>query len=407
MDLIERARKYVDRLDAAVSGANGHSTTFHVAVILVQGFALDEGDAWMILNEYNSRCMPPWSEKELRHKLRQAEKAKSKEPRGWLVGKDRWRPSEERRKELGPALPPEVPKARYVPESLARLAEPLLGVVDLIWLANRSYVDPATVDGAGFLRELYDGERERVLVFSEANRYGMPVSQGEGMWPVEALPKRGRCGVWYLAAPVDGKFRETGEKDEDGKPKVSRRNGQCVVSWRWMVVESDEAPVREWLAGIARLPVRVAALYTSGGRSVHALLRTPARTKEEWDEYRDGLRPALITLGADPGCMSAVRLTRLPGCLREGTSKGGRYVKFPKAEEQKLLYLDPRADSRPLCDMPVLRDVESDWVGLARAGVADADETRGEWIAEGLRFYARRSVRCREELAIFERTRFE
>ena len=216
------------------------------------------------------------------------------------------------------------------------------------------------------------------------------------MWPVDAvLPESGVTGVFYMAAPVDGRWRENG-LDREGKVKLSRRTGECVVSWRWMVVESDEAPAGAWLAALARLPLKIAALYTSGGRSVHALVRTPARTKEEWDGFKAELRSALLTLGADPGCMSAVRLTRLPGCFRKN-----------KGRLQKLLYLDPRADGRPLCELPVLRDVEQLWCGHAAAGPADADETGGRWIEEGLGYYASRSLRCREALTVWRSNREE
>lgn len=408
IDLIERARRYVEKLDPAVSGSNGHAATYHVAVVLVQGFCLDESSAWLLLNEYNARCAPAWSEKELRHKMRQAHKAHSKFGRGWLVKASDWKPNERARNELSHALPPEVPRAKFVPDSLAKFARPMTGVVDLLWLANRSWIDPAMVSTADFFAELYDKEREKVLVFSKTNAKGMPVSQGEAVWPDDDMPKTGRHGVWYLAAPVDGKWRETGEKDADGNAKLSRRNGQCVMSWRWMVIESDEAPLKEWLAAIARIPLRIAALYTSGGRSVHALIKTGARTKQEWDDFRDEIKPALVTLGADPGCMSAVRLTRLPGAMREGkTGKDGVYQRFPQGMLQKLLYFDPRADGRPISELPVLRNVVADWCKLAMGGVADSDETRGQWIADGLSYYAPRSGEIREMLAKFEVERLQ
>lgn len=34
---------------------------------------------------YNQRCQPPWSQKELRHKFSEAQKAKHREPRGHLL----------------------------------------------------------------------------------------------------------------------------------------------------------------------------------------------------------------------------------------------------------------------------------------------------------------------------------
>lgn len=67
-----RAQAYAARIPAAVSGAGGHNQTFSAAVALVHGFGLTESDAWPILQRYNSRCTPPWSEAELRHKLTSA-----------------------------------------------------------------------------------------------------------------------------------------------------------------------------------------------------------------------------------------------------------------------------------------------------------------------------------------------
>lgn len=73
-DIVERASRYVARMPAAVSGARGHDRTYHVACVLVLGFGLDDSDAMAVLLEYNQRCEPPWSEKELQHKIDGAKK---------------------------------------------------------------------------------------------------------------------------------------------------------------------------------------------------------------------------------------------------------------------------------------------------------------------------------------------
>jgi hypothetical protein len=74
----------------AVSGNHGHDATFAVAVTLRHGFALSKAAAWPIMREFNARCEPPWSEKELEHKLDSAEKVtRHPKPRGHLLG-ERW-----------------------------------------------------------------------------------------------------------------------------------------------------------------------------------------------------------------------------------------------------------------------------------------------------------------------------
>jgi hypothetical protein len=59
----------------AIEGSDGSTTAFNVARRLFD-FCLSDAEAWELLCEYNERCQPPWSEKELRHKLASASKAR-------------------------------------------------------------------------------------------------------------------------------------------------------------------------------------------------------------------------------------------------------------------------------------------------------------------------------------------
>lgn len=74
IDVVERARRYVAKLPAAVSGSGGHNQTFRVACVLVIGFDLTTDDAYSLMVEYNHRCQPQWSERELQHKIQSANK---------------------------------------------------------------------------------------------------------------------------------------------------------------------------------------------------------------------------------------------------------------------------------------------------------------------------------------------
>ncbi|MFZ5828805.1 MAG: hypothetical protein ACOY3P_01890, partial [Planctomycetota bacterium] len=82
-DITERAARYLDTIPPAVSGQGGHNVTFHAACSLVLGFQLSPEDAYPLLAAWNERCQPPWSERELWHKLRQAD-AKT-DTRGYLL----------------------------------------------------------------------------------------------------------------------------------------------------------------------------------------------------------------------------------------------------------------------------------------------------------------------------------
>lgn len=74
-DLVIRAREYLKTIEGAVSGSNGHAATFRVACVLTQKFGLPIEQAYPLLLEWNEKCDPPWTAKELRHKLEDAEKA--------------------------------------------------------------------------------------------------------------------------------------------------------------------------------------------------------------------------------------------------------------------------------------------------------------------------------------------
>jgi putative DNA primase/helicase len=72
-EIMARAERYVDAMPAAIEGHRGHDATYAAATALVNGFGLDEPTALDILHRrYNPRCEPLWSDRELRHKVRDA-----------------------------------------------------------------------------------------------------------------------------------------------------------------------------------------------------------------------------------------------------------------------------------------------------------------------------------------------
>jgi replicative DNA helicase len=82
--LMDRAAKYLAKMDASVSGSSGHNTAWRAACAMVHGFGLAAGQALQLLGgEWNARCNPPWSQKELLHKVKQASAAPGQ--RGYLA----------------------------------------------------------------------------------------------------------------------------------------------------------------------------------------------------------------------------------------------------------------------------------------------------------------------------------
>ena len=81
---VDRARQYVAAIPPAISGQHGDVHTFRVCCRVVRGFALADDEALDVLREWNSRCEPPWSDRELMDKLSRAHRY-GREPIGSLL----------------------------------------------------------------------------------------------------------------------------------------------------------------------------------------------------------------------------------------------------------------------------------------------------------------------------------
>lgn len=219
------------------------------------------------------------------------------------------------------------------------------------WMAERSVVDVAKCSSEEFLGYIFRKE-ERALVFTSFYSQGDFVCwQGHGTYRLSkdrqvravpsALPKGSKEGVWFLSNPVSGKWEINPARQKEGKTEWTRRSEINATGFRHFVLESDELPAELWLRVLVNLPLPIVAIYTSGGKSIHALVQAWHSSKAEWDASRNIIRALVCPLGADPAALTAVRLTRLPGCMR-GDKK------------QRLLYLNPEAPEKPLILLPKL-----------------------------------------------------
>lgn len=240
----------------------------------------------------------------------------------------------------GSSSRPGEPKAEYDPAKLERIANRINFDITPEWLEARSPRSCWNRTPAGFLHALYErGERIWIGTTKEARRGELYVHGGdqEDFRCLDRL-REGNEGVWFLSNPVTGQAAEgVGIVNEFYPKGESWRSEENVTSWRYMVIESDEAPEPLWLRMLVQAPLAISAIYTSGSRSIHTLVRVDAESKAEWDEFRDSIKTDLIKLGACPGSLSAVRLTRLPNCIRAETGK-----------LQRLLYLNPEPTNTPI-----------------------------------------------------------
>lgn len=339
VSVVERARRYIAKMPPAISGQGGHDQTFHVACLLVWGFALSDTDALQLLQEYNQRCQPAWSPSELEHKVDSAGAANHQRERGYLLGE---RVSGVQMTAREKRLVRRTIKPVFKPQLLRRVAAAWGDGADIFsFIAGRSPVNPAMQDSASVLRTLYPPvSRERILLFSKMK------SQGQMLWRSElgrviraAQMPAGPDGVWLLPQPVDGVFHPNPRNGN----KPSRRSEESVRAWRYLVLESDEAESVDWARCLVQMPLRIECICDSGGKSIHALVRLDAESKTQWEQAVQRMKAVLVTLGADAKALSAVRLTRLPQARR-----GERM--------QQLLYLNPRADGSPIEKQPMRKE---------------------------------------------------
>jgi hypothetical protein len=222
----------------------------------------------------------------------------------------------------------------FLPDYARKFADRVPADIDTKWLRKHSPVSvPFLLTPAEFLSAAYE-MGDQVLIFSDYR------SQGQMLWQKYAFKVerdeldpfvRGHAeGVWFLSNPVDGH-----EHFNARQQKMSRRSEESITTFRYAVLESDCQPAEQWLKILVQLPLPIVAITSSGGKSLHALVRVDASSKSNWDQTIAAIKPRLINLGADPGALTAVRLTRLPNCYR-----GDR--------RQDLLYLDPRPTGEPI-----------------------------------------------------------
>lgn len=355
MTIVERARTLLEKcIPPTQCGTSScHNTTFRAASVLVWGFALTPEEGMGLLKEWAARGSHKWRDNELMHKLTSAMHTGHTTARGHLID------DKDERGEIPDYKAPEAVKEdapKYDAEALKR-AQRADWKVDERWLRERSPIDPKGVEPGAFLDAIYD-PGDKVMVFTDLRSQGNFMHwAGKGSFVLgkspdirarpSKLPEGGPQGMWFLIQPCDGRWYPV-----PGKTSLSRRSQRSVVSWRFMLLESDKAPMWLWLNAVAQMKLPVVAIVTSGNQGAHVLVRVDAASKAEWDAMRKSVLPCLTCLGTDPDALKALVYMRLPGAYREGKMKGvddgtgkrvTRFVPFHDGRRmQRLIYFNPR-----------------------------------------------------------------
>lgn len=113
-----------------------------------------------------------------------------------------------------------------------------------------------------------------------------------------------KAGAWIRFNPLDGK----GVKNEN------------VTDYRYTLVESDSMELEKQNAIIRELELPVACLVSSGGKSIHAIVKVDANSYEEYRKRVDYIYSICKKNGLDIDAQNRnpSRLSRMPGVMRKG-----------------------------------------------------------------------------------------
>ena len=281
----QRAALWLSKVPPAVSGQSGHSTTYTAAVGLVHGFQLSEADSLALLSSWNQYCQPPWSDRELTHKLREAASKSHSKPAGHLLQSG-----------SAPSTAPfDITKVSFKRPSPAVAP------------------DPQASEFKRFLQAAF--APTEVVCICDAVEEGRPVTAGSFI-PIEEWIARFDDPASRILSPErEGIF----VRINPFKPNLYSGSDNDVSAYRHVLVEFDDKPKaeQEKLFRDSGLPITV--LIDSGGKSIHAWVRVDAPNRKEWDIRRDIIYSSIP--GIDAKNKNPSRYSRLPGAWRSPTSQ--------------------------------------------------------------------------------------
>lgn len=304
MDKIERAKKYCESSGGAVSGNGGHAHTFALACNILRKIGLTADDLFEVLaTHHNPQCDPPWTAKELRHKVESAVKACA----GQIGSEDIYRTHGAPIKKADRAYKLSLPNTqeetlmgiRYVYRG--DLTEPIPGEISD---GTRKLLKAAFREGEGvriaaafFNQEGKESPDSGISLTLEEWLKKLEDVDGD---PNEIFSNEGNPGIYIGINPI-----EPGEtKDEH------------ITCFRHALLEFDDLEKTKQWAIIVESDLPVTAVIDSGKRSIHAWVRIDARDRSEYDERVKAVYDYVADYNPDSRNKNPGRLSRLAGCRR-------------------------------------------------------------------------------------------
>lgn len=288
----DRARAYAAKVPGAISGQGGHSTTYDLARVLVHDFALSRDEAMRIFLDWNTSCSPPWSQRELEHKLSQAETKPHQTPRG---SKLRDTPHETI-SATGRFIINRSGGAVYTAQEAAPVRDSAESTVAFL---RAAFLPSETICVCTQAVEGDDGKHRPGShgTFKPVEWFIAQIEAGENAFTCDSA-----SGRWIRINPY--------------QPEASTGADSNVAAYRHVLVEFDDLPESEQLHVLRASNLPLTGIISSGGRSYHGWVRVDAPDLKTWEARRDLIYTYLEDAGPCPANKNPGRFSRLPGCKR-------------------------------------------------------------------------------------------
>jgi hypothetical protein len=126
---------------------------------------------------------------------------------------------------------------------------------------------------------------------------------GEGAEQFTTACESHDAGVWFVINPM--------------KSNANREDAN-VADFRYLLVEMDKkgGDKETQFSNLKNSGLPIAAIYDSGNKSIHGLVRIDAKDAAEFRQRQEIVYAYLEKMGIDPQCKNPARISRLPGCRR-------------------------------------------------------------------------------------------
>jgi hypothetical protein len=351
-NLDTRIRAYVAKLPAAINGAGGcHVATLKAATCIVVGFNRSIDEARPHLLEYNQRCEPPWSRRDLEHKLTEAAANKRGLRWGYLLDDQPHQPKDSQQKQRPPPakkLSAEEQKKRWQYAIETKLDGFEADPYDLWEASPIRLLDDYSSDARLAISCLSEPDdlinvncKYRLKADGRPDIVGSGVTRSAAEWAdylADNPAPRSEAGCWWRHNPV---------KAQRGAGWDGCFTDLDIATFRYHLFEIDAVPMELQLSFLCKIQAPIAMITDSGGKSYHALVKSSAKNLIEYQAEASFLFDSLFTrYGVDFHNRNPSRTSRLPGVPR---IIGARtLLDGEKEARQKILYLNPRPEKGPI-----------------------------------------------------------